>query len=226
MLLWSGIIFLPLLIWLGFWQLDWASQKAELMQQWKNTNYVEHLPQVRQLNQQSLVATKLSGYFDTQRFLFLDNRTRDGQAGYEVITLFTTNAGAILVNLGWIKADVDRSVLPQIEIPQGLQSLAGSVRLLRKSFVLSGTAEYQGWPRVVQQLDASTLQAAFAQSIQPLELRLHHVVLPQLNHQWAVHSFQPQRHLGYAVQWFAMAFALLMLLLWGWRTSNREVNDE
>lgn len=226
MLLWSGIIFLPLLIGLGFWQLDRAGQKAELMQQWQGKDYIDYLPAPEQLDQQSLLPVKLSGHFDTQRFLFLDNRTRNGKAGYEVIALFTTNAGALLVNLGWAAANVDRAVLPNIEIPDGLQALAGSVRLLRKGFVLSSAVADQGWPRLVQQLEQTELQAAFAQNIQPLELRLHHSVLPQLDHQWAIQSFKPQRHLGYAVQWFAMALALLILILWGWRASNREVGYE
>ena len=76
--------------------------------------------------------------------LLLDNRVHDGQAGYEILTAFRV-AGVerrLIVNRGWIKADPDRRVLPDVAVAASPRALRGRIDALRRpGIALSGPAQ-------------------------------------------------------------------------------------
>lgn len=216
-MLWiSGIVLLPLLIGLGFWQLDRAEQKQELLDSWQQAIPSQVLPLEQEMTRGSYNAVTLKGVFDRERYFLLDNRVRKGRAGYEVVALFTADSGRnVLVNLGWVLASLDRGVLPEVEVPKGLQTISGSIRVVEKNFVLRGDdlAEDQ-WPKVIQQLDVEKISSRLVTSLDALELRLTEPLVSGLDLNWPLVNMKPEKHLGYAFQWFAMAFALMCLLIW------------
>ncbi|WP_415886763.1 SURF1 family protein [Neptuniibacter sp. QD37_6] len=216
-MLWiSGIVLLPLLIGLGFWQLDRAEQKQELLDSWQQAIPSKALPLEQEMTRGSYNAVILKGVFDRERYFLLDNRVRKGRAGYEVVALFTADSGRnVLVNLGWVLASLNRGIKPEVVLPEGQQTISGSVRVIEKGFALSGDdlAEDQ-WPKVIQQLDVEKISSRLVTSIDALELRLTEPLLSGLDLNWPVENMKPEKHLGYAFQWFAMAFALLCLLIW------------
>jgi len=216
-MLWiSGTVLLPLLIGLGFWQLDRAEQKQVLLDSWQQAVPSQILPLEHEMTRGGYKAVILKGVFERERYFLLDNRVRKGRAGYEAVALFTVDSGRnVLVNLGWVLASQDRGVLPEVEVPKGQQTISGSVRVIEKGFALLGDdLAGEGWPKVIQQLDVETISSRLVTGIEPLEIRLTDQLVPGLDLNWPVVNMKPEKHLGYAVQWFAMAFSLLCLLVW------------
>jgi surfeit locus 1 family protein len=83
--------------------------------------------------------------------------------------------------------------------------------------LLLGATGYDdaGWPRVVQWLDLDCIQEQLGKPLLPFVLRL----APQADfgyaRDWQVRAgLTAERHVGYAVQWFALAVALVALSLW------------
>lgn len=223
------LLFLPLLISLGFWQLDRAEQKHQLQ---------AHSEQQRQQPAIALVdlppaanpewrALRVTGEFDLRRIWLLDNRTRHGQAGVEVLQLFHDQPSGqhLIINRGWL-AWPDRRQLPSVPTPQG--SLQLQVEVLPepgKGFRLHG-AEQPGWPRLISHIDQPVLAAQAGVALTDWTARLQPGSPAALRLEWPQQSMPASKHTGYAVQWFALALALLLLFIWaGCRPDSRGNNN-
>ncbi len=216
-----AISMLALLLWLGFWQLDRASYKEALLAR-ELAN--QDLPAIEITNVRSAVVgdesyfrlARIRGRFDAPRQYLLDNRTHNGRAGYHVISPLSLGDGVILVNRGWVALGASRGELPTLEaLPAGQVVLQGRLSPPPGSGLLLGESGHEGasaWPRVVQTVDLGAMERALGQPVAPLVLLLDtddpgcHVCT------WApVRGSGPEKHRGYAVQWFALAAALLVL---------------
>lgn len=205
-------VFLPLLIGLGLWQLDRAGQKQRMLDSWKQEALNLSWPQLVARGLDSGRPVVLTGRYGQQTWL-LDNRTRDGSSGYEVITAFYPVKGPpVLVNRGWVKAPRTRDQLPEIATPESLNELSGRLSEYPVPPVLASSTDVQrGWPRRVQSLPASVAKkdvsglpgamVKLADKDQPGAFRAD----------WAPDIMGPQTHYGYAIQWFALAAALTIL---------------
>lgn len=213
LLVFSGC-FLPLLLGLGFWQLDRGQQKQTMLANWEiqreSSSWAEQL-RTGVIPGQPLL---LAGHYDAGIHWLLDNRTREGMAGYEVLSLFHPLEGApVIVNRGWLRAPTSRQELPRVITPSALVQLDVRVADYPIPPVLAEEPEPSGWPRRVQKLD----QAQAAQVVQGLP----EVIVRLENRQqpgaflvdWAPDMMGPQTHYGYAVQWFGLAIALVILTL-------------
>src|SRR5690554_3361114 len=155
--------FLPLLIGLGIWQLNRAAEKQILIEQWQqeaqNLDWPEQVASGLD-NGRPVTITGLYG----KRSWLLDNRTRDGIAGYEVLTDFHPLQGPpVLVNRGWVAAPRTRNKLPDVPAPEGVFSLTGRLSPYPEPPVLSETTEQpEGWPRRVQMLPGAVARAEVA----------------------------------------------------------------
>ncbi|QIB65673.1 SURF1 family protein [Kineobactrum salinum] len=222
------LLLLPALITLGFWQLQRAEEKAQLQASWKQRQSqapaeLTELPsEPEQLAYRRLV---LRGEYLPGRYLLLDNRVRGGRFGYEVVGLFelADSAALVLVNRGWIAGDPARRTLP--EVPE----LAGPVELSAHVYVSPGEpyllAEQdlaQPWPLRVQALEPAAL-APLLRDISdaplfPYQVRIDPGQPSALAVAWQVVNTGPEKHRGYAFQWFTMALVLGIFLLL--RSSN------
>jgi surfeit locus 1 family protein len=72
----------------------------------------------------------------------------------------------------------------------------------------------ESWPRVVQYLDLAWIRSALG--VQVLDQML--LLDPQepfgFRREWTPVAFGPERHLGYALQWFSLAVAVALTYLW------------
>lgn len=204
--------FLPLLVCLGIWQLNRAEEKQILLEQWQQ--------EAQNLSWPDQVASGLAngrpvtvtGLYGEHSWL-LDNRTRDGRAGYEVLTDFYPLQGPpVLVNRGWIAAPRTRDKLPDVFPPEGIFSLTGRISPYPEPPVLSGdSAPAEGWPRRVQMLPVSVARAEIAQLPSAI-IRLQDGDEPgAYRADWKPDLMGPQTHYGYATQWFALAVVLAIL---------------
>ncbi|MBK1872472.1 SURF1 family protein [Marinobacter sp. 1-3A] len=204
--------FLPLLVGLGIWQLNRAEEKQVLLEQWQqeaqNLDWAEQVASGLDSGRPITV----TGLFGEQSWL-LDNRTRDGIAGYEVITAFHPLRGpAVLVNRGWIAAPRTRNQLPDVAPPEGVFSISGRLNPYPEPPVLSTkTAVAEGWPRRIQTLPAQVARVEIPELPDAI-IRLNSSEQPgAYRADWEPDLMGPQTHYGYATQWFALALVLTIL---------------
>ena len=73
--------------------------------------------------------------------VLLDDRIHDGAAGYEVLTALELADGRnVLVNRGWIRADVDRRVLPDVSVDGDEREVSGRLERLPRPGLRLGSA--------------------------------------------------------------------------------------
>ena len=108
----------PLLISLGFWQLERAAEKRQILSHYTENQQAQPITAAELDDAANLRyrAVWLVGKLDASRRIFLDNRVRNGRPGYEVFELLTVKGYAqkVLVNRGWVQASLDRNQLPAI----------------------------------------------------------------------------------------------------------------
>ncbi|MEP2615863.1 SURF1 family protein, partial [Marinobacter alexandrii] len=152
LMLFTGI-FLPLLIGLGLWQLDRAGQKQAQLEQWQQQALDLSWPELVGRGLDSGRPVTLTGRFGDYNWL-LDNRTRDGMPGYEVLTLFFPLQGPpVVVNRGWIQAPRHRDELPRVPSPERVLEVSGRISEYPEPPVLNDQIPPEtSWPRRVQSL--------------------------------------------------------------------------
>ena len=223
-------LLLPALVTLGFWQLQRAEEKQWLLSLQQMRWQAEPQPvfeatATADLGYRRLV---LEGYFDPHVSLFLDNRTRAGQAGVELLQpFFDVQSGLwLLLNRGWI-AWPDRRETPAFHTPEGTIRLIASVyqappRALRAPMPVKAESP---WPQLVSHIDSGSLWQQLNRQGFAQELRLEPGPASLVT-DWPVVAMSPQKHQGYAVQWFALAAALLGLFIYLGLQNARELRHE
>ena len=218
----AGVLLLPLLVGLGFWQLDRAGQKRQWLQEQRQhaamgvTDYLALADPADPQHQFQRVSVAANWVMD--HTLLLDNRMHEGRVGYRVIMPVRLDEQRwLLVDRGWLPAGPDRRKLPRVPPPNpGLTRLVGQLRKPYRTITLAKET-WRSWPRRVQGLDLAELARIAGHAIEPWLLTLQDASaesgpdvqpLPR-----PVTIMSPARHTGYAVQWFTLAGTLLILLL-------------
>ena len=211
-----SLCLLPLLLALGFWQLDRAEEKQRILNHYK-ANQQAAPAVLADLNKDEDLQYRsawLQGQLDARRRLILDNRVRNGRPGYEIFESMTI-AGMdqkVLVNRGWVPASSDRAVLPEVEVIQDQVQLRGVLYQTLGGYRLDdGIDRVADWPVRVGWVSAVRAKTLFGEDFFPYQLRLDQDSPAALETGWATVSVQPAKHTGYAVQWFVMALVLLMM---------------
>ena len=215
-LLLLSLCLFPLMIALGFWQLDRADEKQRILNQY-NANQQASPAGVEGLQSRTNLQYRsawLEGELDAKRRIILDNRVANGKPGYQILEALNV-AGMeqmILVNRGWVPASLDRNILPQIEAVEGQVKFRGVLYQSLGGYRLDdGISQVAEWPARVGWITAERAEELFAESFFPYQLRLDQDSPGALQTGWPTVSVQPAKHTGYAVQWFAMALVLLVM---------------
>jgi surfeit locus 1 family protein len=214
----TGLL-LPLLLCLGFWQLQRGNEKAALQNSYAARQQEAAVPLSTLDPAQDLQYRQvlINGHYDNEHVFLLDNRSYQGQSGYEVIVpLVTDDNGMVLVNRGWIAAGQSRQILPAITPVEGNLTVQGSVyQNVGTQVVLGSELETAGWPKVMETLEpvrmAALAGATDKTRVFPYSVRVAENAPGALLRFWPVISMSPERHRGYAAQWFLMALALAAL---------------
>lgn len=201
-----------LLVWLGAWQLDRAGQsRAQLEAYASGAAAPVALPPASRLLPR-YTRVRLSGRYLPERQFLLDNMTHAGVAGYRVLTPFATDGGDIvLVDRGWLPLGPSRAVLPAVAVGGEARALAGRVDALPRPGIELGAAPARGpWPRVVAYPRLAELGAALGRQLYPQVVLLDPDAADGYLRDWHPGGLPPERHVGYAVQWFALALTLVV----------------
>lgn len=218
------VVMVPVLIALGFWQLERAQEKRQIagafaqMQQLPAVELSE-LRGVTAENQLAYRQVALTGEFLPGRYFLLDNRMSKGRYGNEVLALFAlqdTN-DLVVVNRGWVAADPARLSLPAVTEVEGPVTITGRIYVqLGTPYLLGDEPATAGWPKRLQALDIDKIRRALGADgdrVFPYSVRIAQNQPGAFDAHWPVVNQSPEKHTGYAVQWFAMSFVLALLYL-------------
>lgn len=216
--------FLPLLVVLGAWQLDRAREKQALFDAFAAGGEAIALsPGSRGLEELRRYApVRATGRYIADRQFLLDNMVAGGQAGYRVITpLLIADGHAVLVDRGWLPRDFSTPVPPPIEVDEQPRTVAGQLDQLPRPGIALETPAESGWPKVVQFPTLDELSGWLELELVPGLLLLEPAAPDGYRRDWRPSDFGPERHIGYAFQWFALAATLVILYLaWSFRKSD------
>jgi surfeit locus 1 family protein len=213
---------MALFIALGMWQLDRAAQKRTAFAEFERRG---DAPRV-DLNRRGIIDTaELPGYRAAAagRYLgttvLLDNQMHQGRAGYLVYTAFKLDGRqeSVLVNRGWINAGADRSRAPKLATPIVSQRLEGRLsRPPQRGLRLEGSDRIQpladGMWRV-QGIDFAALTSTVGAELLPIIVQLDGNAPDGFVRTWMPPGRGESRHLGYALQWFALAVTVMVVTL-------------
>lgn len=212
---------------LGVWQLARADQKITLQDAYYDRMAMEPVSCARAIAtpNPAFVRVRLDGKFVPSREYLLDNRTSNGVAGYEVLTPFRCTDGTLfIVDRGWIPAGVSRDTLPRWATPQNDVRLSGFVYVPTGLPPLLSSSDWpEGWPaqgpKRVGYLDAERMRAEGSPGQFGYPIFVDAPGEGVFTPNYTVESVSPTKHWGYAVQWFAIALAIVAYL--GYRSISR-----
>lgn len=204
---------------LGFWQLDRKAEKDARLAHIENAK-LQHSVTIRQVQQDPIAyqdyTVTLTGYFASNAF-YIDNKMRQGRAGFHVLVPFTTNRGTVMLNLGWISSTGVRTQLPTFTLPQpSLQITKVNAIVyipLNNTLVTETNSEYGQFPVLLQQVDLAEIEKHLKKDVEPFVGRIIDGSDDVFIREWELITMSPEKHLGYAVQWFGLAIAALTIYL-------------
>jgi len=222
------LLFLPLLLKLGFWQAERAEEKQQLLAVYQQQQNLPAQNFAALSNKRSDISYRpviMTGIYDKDRYWLLDNQPRQGKVGYEVVMPLQlevklglqSSKQTVLVNRGWIKAPRLRSEWPIIETPLETVTIKGYFYTPSQNAIfrdIDNNNLLKAWPKRVLALNTQQAEEALATTVYPQVLRINDESPSALITEWPVINTLPEKHYGYSVQWFAMALALVCLYAW------------
>jgi cytochrome oxidase assembly protein ShyY1 len=231
------LVLVPVMVGLGFWQLQRAEEKTRLAIGWEQRRQQAPAPlsELRDTAPDALAyrRVQLLGEFAEGRYFLVDNKTRQGRFGYEVVALFEQDSGGlVLVNRGWIAGDPARRSLPQVPPIAGQQEVSGHVYVAPgKPYLLGEQVLADSWPKRVQAIEIDKLGPVLGEPLFPFTVRVDRNQPGALDAEWLIVNVSPEKHQAYAVQWFAMAavmagfYLLRSTNIWQLLTGRSEEED-
>lgn len=218
-----AVLAFVLFVRLGFWQIHRGELKSSLQK--AQTLAALQKPDLLQANETPLPFQNIivQGQYD-DHLIFLDNQHWQHQFGYHVLSPFMTDSGqTILVNRGWVPGDPSRRILPTVKIPKGKQRISGQIWYppLRNWNIGPQLEIKSNKVAILEQADTVLLEKFLGKKPTAYLLRMSASNPDGFIRIWPETSMSPQRHYGYALQWFAMALTVLILtIILSWRRKN------
>jgi cytochrome oxidase assembly protein ShyY1 len=223
------LVLLPVTISLGQWQLRRADEKTALLAERAAHQAMAPVALNQLPSEQSQLRyrrVQLVGSFDAGHCFLLDNQVHQGRVGYEIICPFLDQSSAdqstaahavVMVSRGFLAAPPLRSQLPAIPAAAAPISIHGEVYLpAGEQVLLADLQAADGWPKVVQAASVDYLKSLLGTTpdnvpVYPWVVRLDVDSPALLESHWQTVNLSPEKHTGYAVQWFAMAATLVLI---------------
>lgn len=169
---------------------------------------------------------QLEGHFLPDRQILLDNIVHGGVSGYEVLTPFETGAVTIMVNRGWVRANPDRRMLPDISVNDDRRTVTGIVNKFPAPGIRFDT-EYPAdtpWPRRMLYPTQEAIADTLGKAVMSYQLLLVADQPDGYTRKWKALQVNPRTNYGYAFQWFSFAVVatiFYVILMRRWRNEQR-----
>lgn len=199
-----------LLLSLGFWQLERANEKRTI----ENAITIAQsepakFTKVDKLTNKEHYEVLLQGYYDNDKQFIYDNQIIDGNAGYYVITPFVLDKNtAILVNRGFVPWYGNREKLVDITINTNKTIIKAKIVKPKERITLKKQNNNAVFPMLIQSLNIEKLSNISGYQLVPLLAQLDVKANNGFYRKWQPFYGSVNKHLGYAMQWFLMAFVL------------------
>lgn len=211
------LVVLALLLSLGRWQLHRANEKQALFDAFEQNQDAPTAIDVNSGAVKRYARIEAKGRYDGAHQVLIDNMMNGERAGYYVITPFELQGGGtILVNRGWVPLGVSRAQLPPVEV-SGEETMihgradhlpAAGIQLGKRVPLKPPYPVVAGFPTRAE-IGALLNEPRFSEAGEALLLDAKDANGYVRN--WAPPGFPPMRHIGYAVQWFGLAAALIVI---------------
>lgn len=206
---------------LGYWQLGRAREKQALfdafMQGSRDTVGAAGLGFDELARYQHV---RLRGAYDGTRQILLDNMPSGaGRPGYRVLTPFkrADGRGWVLVDRGWVPLGATREDLPDVTVDGRQREVNGILDVLPIPGMRIGPAVAPGsgdWPRVMLFPTEADVEFALGADVESRIVLLDAAAPDGFEREWRpALGFGPERHLGYAIQWFAFALVAVVIFI-------------
>jgi surfeit locus 1 family protein len=190
------------------WQFDRAAYKRSLEADYRArqaapavriADGAEHADELRYRR------VEATGEFLAEHAIYLDNRVRDGVAGFEIVMPLRLAHGGrpVLVNRGWVRQGVRRTELPRVETTTGTVTVVGTVAVPGETVYELSDTTVEG--RIWQNLVLSRYRDATGLRVADYVILQENDAADGLLREWAVPGFGIETHLTYAVQWLLFA---------------------
>jgi surfeit locus 1 family protein len=212
---------LAIFVSLGYWQLGRAQEKQARFDAFMSGS--EDIVDATGLGFDELARyqrVRLYGSYDATRQILLDNMpSAAGRPGFRVLTPLerADGRGWVLVDRGWVPLGSTRDDLPNVAVGAGERELTGTLDGLPIPGVRVGPAASPGatrWPRVLLFPTEADVESALGVEVESRIILLDAGVPDGFERKWRpALGFGPERHLGYAVQWFAFALVAIVMFV-------------
>lgn len=205
----ATLILLPLLFSLGFWQLDRMQEKQAALDakvSGQENPILVFSPDLKPLPYSHL---QISGVLLQKFSILLEHQMHNGELGYQVLTPLeiTPDLPWVLINRGWISRNAVTIPLSTLSVELGGLSFYPSA----KGFILGENVSTAHGFVTMQRIAIDELGQHFQHSFYPYVVLLDPASPAGFVRDWQIKTLPPSKHLGYAVQWFALALTLIAL---------------
>jgi surfeit locus 1 family protein len=226
---WLGLaLAVGVLAGLGSWQVKRGLEKQALVADYARALFAapDPLEKSTAVPPDALMKPVLArGRYVADRQLLMDNQVHAERAGYDVWTpLRLSSGGLVMIDRGWIAGSTHHEeIAAQLAAsppPSGEVELRGLLRALPEPALRLKTEPCAGkdWPRVVEYPQLADLRCLMDD--EPIDgvVLLDAAATGGFIRDWKpAQGFPPERHFGYAVQWYALALTLLVLSIFAMR---------
>jgi surfeit locus 1 family protein len=156
----------------------------------------------------------LSGHWMSAKTVYLDNRQMNGRPGFFVVTPFTPEGSqfSILVQRGWMPRNfLNREQVQMVDTPTGRVSIEGRIVPSPSKLYELGAAD-TGLIR--QNLDMAAFAAETGLNLLNKSVQQTGPATDGLQRDWMIVASSPDKHYGYAFQWFGLSALTLILYAW------------
>lgn len=210
------LMLLTLLINLGLWQTNRGEYKEALQARYdarsqSSTIDLETLMAMAEDSMDFPIALK--GRYQHSKIFLLDNRTHRGIPGFHVITPLDIGSHYVLINQGWVAQGKTRSDMPDFPQPKGKISVSGITHVPNPNFFVLKEDDYESvtWPFIIQKINIEKSSSLLDKPLAPFVIRLNPDKESGFVREWHSNPMTPEKHFGYAFQWFSLALALSVI---------------
>ena len=225
----AAIVLLGVTLAAGNWQLHRAQYKRALQAQ------MDRLAQQRpemlsgaRVDAEGMRGRRVFaiGDFDSSHEIFIDNRTDQGHPAYQVMTPLRIQGSdaAVLVDRGLIQRSWESTtlpVVPAVKSPVRIEGVAappGGKYLELSKHTVDG--------KVWQNLDMARYAKTLPYPLLSIVVTQTNDTGDGLHHHWVRPDAGVEKHIGYAVQWFAMAAAIVIIYVVMYAKRNKQKQSQ